>query len=211
MDQSYWLDRWTNKQIGFDQPAPNPLLQTHFEKLKLEHDNKVFVPLTGKTIDVAWLLDQGYRVVGCELSEVAVRELFDLLNLEPKISEWKFGKIFSNDSITIFVGDFFELTANDIGQIDGIYDRASMVALPAEMRKDYAHHLLSITRNAPQLLIVFDYDQQLVPGPPFSISDDEIETHYSNVYSIKILEKRSMPVGIKGIAPATEYAWLLTP
>ncbi|MBO6794778.1 MAG: thiopurine S-methyltransferase [Balneolaceae bacterium] len=210
MDQSYWLDRWTNKQIGFDQLEPNPLLQTHFDKLNLDQRSTVFVPLTGKNIDVAWLLDQGYRVVGCELSELAVRELFDLLDLKPTITDWKYGKVFSNDAITIFVGDFFELSTEDIGQIDGIYDRASMVALPDDMRKDYAQHLLSITKRAPQLLIVFDYEQELVPGPPFSISEDEIESHYSNVYSITILEKRNMTVGIKGTAPATENAWLLT-
>ena len=109
------------------------------------------------------------------------------------------------------MGDFFDMSPDDIGKIDAVYDRASMVALPPEMRNEYTRHLKEITNHAPQLLIVFDYDQELVPGPPFSISEEEITAHYSDVYSIKILEERSMPVGIKGIAPATENAWLLTP
>lgn len=211
MDHSYWLDRWRNHQTGFDQVAPNPLLQSHFERLNLPRGSSVFVPLTGKSIDVAWLLDQSCQVVGCELSEIAVQELFELLKLKPTIKNWGFGKVYLEEAITIFVGDFFDLSSNDIGKIDAVYDRASMVALPPEMRNKYTRHLQAITNHAPQLLIVFDYDQELVPGPPFSISEDEITAHYSDVYSIKILEERHMPVGIKGIAPATENTWLLTP
>lgn len=209
MEHSYWMDRWEKKRIGFDQSSPNTLLQENFNKLELKHGKMVFVPLTGKTIDVAWLLDQGFTVVGCELSEQAVLALFALLDLEPEITPWEHGKIYQTSALKIFVGDFFLLSANELGGVNAVYDRAALVALPEEMRFRYTHHLIEITKGAPQLLIVFDYDQELVPGPPFSISRKEILEHYSAKYSISPVEQKDVSGGIKGIAPAQECAWLL--
>ncbi|MCR9131493.1 MAG: thiopurine S-methyltransferase [bacterium] len=209
MEYSYWLDRWKNRQIGFDQPSPNQLLLSHFNKLKLERDDTVFVPLTGKSVDVAWLLGQGLNVIGNELSESATIELFAMLEITPTISEWDSGKVYSSDSLSVFVGDFFELATDEIGSINAVYDRAALVALPEEMRFRYTHHLIEITKAAPQLLIVFDYDQELVPGPPFSISGKEILEQYSAEYSISRVAQKEVPGGIKGMAPAQECAWLL--
>lgn len=208
MEHSYWLNRWKNRQIGFDQPSPNQLLLSHFNKLKLERGDTVFVPLTGKTVDVAWLLGQGLNVIGSELSESATIELFAMLEISPTIFEWESGKVYSSDSLSVFVGVFFELATEEIGSINAVYDRAA-VALPEEMRFRYTHHLIEITKAAPQLLIVFDYDQELVPGPPFSISRKEILEHYSAKYSISHVAQKEVPGGIKGIAPAQECAWLL--
>jgi thiopurine S-methyltransferase len=77
-----------------------------------------------------------------------------------------------------FVGDIFDLSRATLGPVDAIYDRAALVALPETMRNRYAAHLMEITDHAPQLLICFDYDQSLQPGPPFSISDEEVGRHY---------------------------------
>ncbi len=210
MHKEFWIERWNNRQIGFDQPKPNSLLTKHFEKLSIPKNGMVFVPLTGKSIDVAWLLSNGFHVIGCELSDEAVLELFDLLNLSPKKLTWSAGIKYEAGNLTLLVGDFFDVKMSDLGHVDGVYDRASLVALPPEMRTNYSRHLLSITNSAPQLLIVFDYDQELVPGPPFSVTEKEIRTHYGDDYEISLLEELKLPNGIKGVAPATENAWLLT-
>jgi hypothetical protein len=44
------------------------------------------LPLCGKTLDIHWLLSNGYRAAGSELSEVAVKQLFSELVIEPKIT-----------------------------------------------------------------------------------------------------------------------------
>ncbi|MBO6522352.1 MAG: thiopurine S-methyltransferase [Balneolaceae bacterium] len=209
MNPEFWHKRWAERQIGFDQPRPNPLLLKHFNSLNLELGSRIFVPLTGKTIDAAWLLSEGFQVVGVELNETAVKELFEELSAEPEISKTENFRIYSADNINIFVGDFFKLSAEMVEKVDAVYDRAALVALPKEMRKDYCTHLRNITKKAPQFLIVFEYDQGLVSGPPFSITQEEIHQHYGASYSVQLLESVEMPGGLKGQVKANENIWTL--
>lgn len=88
MEHDFWHNRWQNQQIGFHLPEANPLLVAHFSALNLtpptpqksntltSKSPRVFLPLCGKTLDIAWLLAQGYRVVGAELSQIAIDALF---------------------------------------------------------------------------------------------------------------------------------------
>lgn len=209
MNPEFWYERWTHREIGFNQSRPNPLLVKYFHSLNLKEQSRVFVPLTGKTVDVAWLLSEGFQVVGVELSETAVKELFEELSAEPEISKTENFRIYSADSIIIFVGDFFKLSSELIGQVNGIYDRAALVALPENMRKKYCNHLINITKAAPQLLIVFEYDQVQIPGPPFSISEQEIQQSYDERYNIQLFESKDVKGGLKGAVKASENIWLL--
>ncbi len=74
MNIKFWLDVWDNNEIGFDQKAVNPLLASHIKSLDLASEDSIFVPLCGKSIDMIWLLKQGYKVVGVELSEAAIEQ-----------------------------------------------------------------------------------------------------------------------------------------
>ena len=87
MDAHFWHEKWQNREIGFHEGSPNSLLVKHFNDLKLEPSSTMFVPLCGKTKDIAWLLEKGIKVAGVELNETAIRELFDELDLEPYITE----------------------------------------------------------------------------------------------------------------------------
>ena len=69
MDTDFWLQRWQENNIAFHRSEANPLLVTHFKALGLAKGSRVFVPLCGKTKDIAWLLSQGYSVEGAELSQ----------------------------------------------------------------------------------------------------------------------------------------------
>lgn len=209
MDANFWLARWQNNQIGFDQPEVNPLLIKHFNKLGLVEGQRVFVPLSGKTIDIAWLLQQGYQVVGVELSETAIQQLFSLLGLVPVISTVGAFTLYQAAHIEMYVGDFFALTADLLGTVDAIYDRAAFIALPEAMRLDYSRHLSSISHTAPQLLISIEYDQRIVAGPPFSIEEQEIRAHYAASYTIGLLERMDIADGLKGKYPAADVGWLL--
>lgn len=216
MDLDFWHQRWQDNQIGFHLPEANPLLVKHLATLNLMQGARIFLPLCGKTLDIAWLLSQGYKVTGAELSEIAVEALFTQLQLKPAIKQIGEIKLYSvtninTPSIDIFVGDIFKLTPAILGKIDAVYDRAALVALPDEMRKAYAKHLLVLTNNAPQLLICFEYDQTIHAGPPFSICANEVLQHYQAVYDINLLASETMPDGLKGQYPATEHVWLLKP
>lgn len=209
MDASFWKDRWERGEIGFHEKQANPFLVAYFKELALAKGSRVFVPLSGKTLDIAWLLSQGYRVAGAELSEIAVRQLFEELGVEPKISGAGSVQRYRAQNIEIFLGDIFEVTREMLGPVDAIYDRAALVALPKDMRDRYTEHLVEISDNAPQLVIAYEYDQRVIGGPPFSVSQDEVRRHYTDSYNLTLLASSDVPGGLKGKYPATEHVWLL--
>ena len=209
MKPEFWHKKWENREIGFHEGKPNSLLVEHFSNLNLSSGARIFLPLCGKTRDIAWLRSQGCAVAGAELSESAISELFQELEVEPEIKTNEFIKHFSAPGLDFFVGNVFHLAAQQLGAVQAVYDRAAMVALPEETRKKYSSHLMDISNRAPQLLITFQYDQTQMDGPPFSISAQEIESHYGHVYEIQALESRSVEGNLKGKVEATETIRLL--
>lgn len=209
MDASFWHQKWESNDIAFHQAEANPLLVKYFHELPLTKGGRMFLPLCGKTRDIAWLLSKGYRVAGAELSEIAIQQLFQGLGVEPQIVEAENLQRYSADSIDIFCGDIFNLSSTMLGPVDAIYDRAALVALPKEMRGRYTAHLMKITATAPQLLICYDYDQHLMAGPPFSISNQEVRQHYVGRYALRLIASTDVPGGLKGTCAAKENTWLL--
>ena len=209
MEANFWLQRWTENQIGFHNSEANPHLVKHFKELSLAEGSRLFLPLCGKTLDIAWLLSKGYHVAGAELSEIAIEQLFTELGVEPEISEMGEMRQYSAENIDIFVGDIFNLSSDMLGPVDAIYDRGALVALPEEMRERYTIHLMSITDKAPQLLLCFVYDQTMADGPPFSVGKAKVNHYYSNRYDLTLIETKDVIGGLKGKTPAEEHIWLL--
>lgn len=211
MEASFWLDRWTNNEIGWHEAEFNPLLTAHFRKLSIPGGSRVFVPLCGKTRDIAWLLQQGYRVAGSELSELAVQQLFAELGVTPHVTRGAHAQHYAAPGLDVFVGDIFALTPDELGPVQATYDRAALVALPPEMRLRYTQHLVALTAQAPQLLICFEYDQSKMPGPPHAVPTAEVWTHYGASYCLTLAAVQPVAGGLKGLVPANELAWLLQP
>ncbi|MCQ8119486.1 thiopurine S-methyltransferase [Methylomonas rosea] len=209
MEASFWHQKWERGEIAFHESEANPYLVAHFKELHLKKGSRVFLPLCGKTRDIAWLLSRGYRVAGAELSKLAVSELFNELGLEPKT--FKAGKLtqYSAKDIDIFVGDIFDVSTELLGATNAIYDRAALVALPSGIREHYTSHLINISGTAPQLLITYEYDQHLMDGPPFSVIENEVKQHYESAYRLKSVESKNIEGGLKGEVAATETVWLL--
>lgn len=209
METTYWHQKWEKNDIAFHTEAANPLLVQYFNELSLVKGSRVFLPLCGKTLDISWLLSQGYRVVGAELSKLAIEQLFAGLGIEPELSRIGEMDHYRAQNIDIFGGDIFEVSSQILGPVDAIYDRAALVALPEEIRRRYTAHIQEVTAKPPQLLICYEYDQSVMPGPPFSISDEEVHQHYHENYEITFLTRTDVPGGLKGICPAQEKVWLL--
>ncbi len=205
METSFWLERWEKNQIGFHGRVPNPLLVRFFDALALPPGSRVFVPLCGKSLDIHWLLAQGQRVVGAELSEKAIVQLFEELGVAPTIEPLGELLHYHAEDIDIFVGDMFAISAEMLGDVDAIYDRAALVALPPEMRKRYTARLMQITQHAPQLLLTFEYDQSQRAGPPFSVRAEEVASHYAEAYDVELLLREEKS------ATSVEAAWHLQP
>ncbi|MEC9481788.1 MAG: thiopurine S-methyltransferase, partial [Halomonas sp.] len=199
---------------GFHLPFVHPILKRNLPGFGLAADARVFLPLCGKTLDIGWLLEQDYQVVGVELSEIAVAQLFEELGVDPQPKEWAGGRCWRHDGLTVFQGDIFTLTVAELGPVDLVYDRAALVALPPAMRTRYAEHLLALSGGAPQLLITFEYDPAEKDGPPFPVLPEELAGHYAQRYTITELSRKDVLQASPnfreaGVTRFVEVAWRL--
>jgi thiopurine S-methyltransferase len=209
MDQEFWQARWASNQIAFHNAEANPLLVRNFGALGLQRGAHVFVPLCGKSRDLLWLAQQGLRVTGAELSSLAVDQFFQELGVQPELSTRGALQRYEGGEFVLFQGSIFDLTPELLGAVDGVYDRAALVALPAGLRDEYASHLTSLTQAQGQLLICYEYDQACADGPPFSVPEGEVRRLYEGTFAIELLETQSVQGGLKGLCPASEAVWLL--
>lgn len=207
MQHDFWHEKWQTNNIGFHQSQPHPLLTQHLKSLNLTQHARIFVPLCGKSLDISWLIEQGYHVIGIDLSPIAIQAVISDLALN--FNKTRIGNLthYQHPQIDLFIGDFFELTAQQLSHIDAVYDRAALIALPESMRSQYTQHLIKITDQAPQLLISLEYDQEKMDGPPFAIPQNELLTHYSATYHIQLLA--TVAEQLKGKVDAQEQVWLL--
>lgn len=208
METQFWIERWKLQQIGFHQSEVNSLLKAHWDKLALPVGSAVLVPLCGKSLDMLWLAVQGYRVIGVELSEIAVREFFLAAGQKPKISRLGQFKQFSAGNIIIYCGNFFAITREQIADASGVFDRAALIALPSDMRRDYASHLQNLLPGgAKTLLVSLEYDQNQMSGPPFCVLPEEVQALFGNICDPICLGSRESDA--KGVA-AVERLYMLS-
>jgi thiopurine S-methyltransferase len=191
MKEDYWLERWERDETAFHQDEVNPHLRQYWQELHLAPRSTVFVPMCGKSCDMAWLLEQGHAVVGVELSHLAAEAFFVENGLAPtRVSGEKFD-CYEAGRIRILCGDFFDLGKGDLANIHAVYDRGALIALPDETRKRYVAHLRDILPMPPAqsseasvssgvqiLLVTLDYPAGEMEGPPFAVSPEEVETLY---------------------------------
>ncbi len=51
---AYWKDRWERREIEWQENDTHFALTNHSHKLLTKPQCRVFVPLCGKTVDLAW-------------------------------------------------------------------------------------------------------------------------------------------------------------
>ena len=221
MESKFWQQRWQEGRIGFHKSDVNPKLIKYFSNIALPAGSRVLVPLCGKSVDMLWLACAGYDVVGIELVESAVKAFFAEQNITPTITELtstadrstlkRYQGQLAGQTITLWAADIFALSITDISDIDAVYDRAALIALPANMRADYSRHIVKLSNNAPQLLITLNYDQSKKDGPPFSITQQQLHQYYSADYKIVKLASKSSTLNATSEILVTEHVWLLKP
>lgn len=189
MDHSFWHERWAAGQIGFHEAEENEYLSLH--NGVLGQRKRVLVPLCGKAVDLTYLAAYGHEVVGVELVEQAAKAFFAELGGKPNVTQVGDFKRYESKGLNIFVGDFFKTTRELLGDVDALYDRAALIALPEAMRREYAKHVrLLMPANAPGLLVTVEYPQDKMSGPPFSVSEAEVASLYPSVRVEKLGEKK---------------------
>jgi thiopurine S-methyltransferase len=214
MTPEFWKQRWTSNQIGFHEGRVNALLAAHWPSLEVAAGGRVFVPLCGKSLDMVWLAAQGHTVLGIELSDIAVRDFFSENGIAP-VRETNDGfEKFRAGAIEIWCGDFFGLQAQRLADIDGVYDRASLFAMPPDMRPAYAAKMIEIVPpSAPTLLITIEYDQRAMAGPPFSVPAAEVQALYGKHFAIAQIghaDGLSPNLAARGLTAARNFAFRLS-
>jgi len=189
-DPSFWLKKWEAGETRFHRSSVNPALP---EFLPLLPKGKILVPLCGKSLDLLWLCSQGFDVLGVELSPIAAEAFFTENKIECRKEQKGAFTSFKADGIEILCGDFFTLSPAQLEGITSVYDRAALVALPPELRKQYAEVLTRILPKTPQamLLITYEYSSSEVLGPPFSVPRNEVDSLYRQKFEIKELSRAS--------------------
>jgi len=207
MEAGFWLQRWEKREIGFHQVDINPHLAQYWPSLELAGGSTVLVPLCGKSRDMLWLAQLGHHVLGVELCEAAVQEFFEESKVQPQVDQKGSFARYSAGNVELLVGDFFALTAEDLQEVAGVYDRAALVALPPDMRRDYINVLARILpAKVKSLLLTFEYRTGDMEGPPFSIPIDAVQGLFEGRCDINLLD--SQPFDLRGVA-AIEHVFRL--
>ena len=142
---------------------------------------------------MVWLAERGHRVLGVELSELAVRQFFDERGLVPATHASAAGRHFIAGAYELIVGDAFALDADVLAGCAGMYDRAALIALPPPLRATYA---ATTWRRMPPgcrgLLVTLEYPQPEKAGPPFSVSADEVHALLAADWTVALAERRDI-------------------
>lgn len=211
-DPEFWHSKWASNQIGFHLDDVNPLLIEHWHKTEPKREEKIFVPLCGKSEDLVWLATKHNQVHGVELSSIAVRSFFAEHFYTPLVIQLNaHHELYQFDELSIYTGDYFTAP---VETYDIVYDRAALVALPEEMRKEYVERLKSLLNPGGRILLVtLDYEQHEMAGPPFSVPQEEIEQLFAE-FSVERLYQDSANAqhpkrAKKGLSRFAEEVWLI--
>jgi thiopurine S-methyltransferase len=193
MDPDFWHQRWREGRIGFHQDRPTPLLLEHWPALALAPGSQVFVPLAGKSLDLVWLAAQGHRVLGVELSPLAVEQFFAGHGLTPEVHDSRYGRHYRAGAIELICGDVFGLDAEALAGCAAVYDRAALIALPPELRRRYVRERhAQLPAGCRGLLITLEYPQHEKQGPPFAVLEAEVRELYGRDWAVATLDRHDI-------------------
>ncbi|MDX1304529.1 thiopurine S-methyltransferase [Photobacterium sp.] len=210
MNAEFWHSRWAENRIGFHLNDTNPALTEHWHAVKPTRDDRVLVPMCGKSVDLIWLAQRHNNVIGIELSDIAVKAFFAEQLYTPMVSGVGAETVYEFDEITIHCGDFFSAR---VEPVDVVYDRAALIAMPQNMRQMYAERLLALLKESGRILLVtLDYLQVQLDGPPFSVSKEEVENLFKDCRVTQIARNdadESHPRRQRGLTRFAEEIWLI--
>jgi len=184
MNEDFWIRKWQEGEIGFHQAKYHPAVEKFGTRLS---PGTVLVPLCGKTLDMLYFSSIGHSVIGVELSPIACRDFFVENGIQFTEKSIKDFIVYESENIILWCGDFFKLPQDVWNKVTGIYDRAALVALPEDIRQQYAAEIIKRSAKPLEILLIsFEYPQGSIKGPPFSVPEVEIRKIYESFEIQKI-------------------------
>ena len=202
-----WLEFWANNETDWHSDVVTQELEKYLGLLKLESGDTVFVPLCGKSLDMIYMLNRGFSVIGVEVSEIGIKQFFHENGLDFTISQVGEFDLYSAKNIEIYCGDFFSLTSKHLCGVKAVFDRKSLIALDRNLRQKYVKHLNDIISLGVRiLLITLHYPKHQMSGPPFSVDKSEVESLFSMAFNYQELKPfQDIENGLKLARSGVDY------
>jgi thiopurine S-methyltransferase len=118
---------------------------------------------------------------------LACEAFFNEYHITPTITHEHEFSIYKNHekTITILQGDFFKLSKKNVGNLDLVYDRAALIAMPPAMRQPYIEKLITLMDLHTKILLITTYfESNQMQGPPFSLGQADIQHLYGPRFNI---------------------------
>lgn len=126
-------------------------------------------------------------MTGVELSAVALETLCMERGIPARRRCIRGFDIYESSKLTLFRGNLFALSHELMGTVSAVYDRAALISWAPQLRAAYVEQLTALTSAGTRtLLVTMEYDQDQMPGSPFSVSTDNVERLYGK--SLEILK-----------------------
>ena len=189
----HWLQRWDEGKLGWHREQVDAILQKYLKQLTGDKESiSILVTLCGKSLDLPWLCEQGHNIVGCELSEIAGKQLFEENGIPYTVTTVDDFKLFSatEKKLKFYAGDFFKVKASLVGTFDVIWDHNAFGAINPNDRSHYIEILTSLLVPHGRILLSnWEYDQSKRNIAPYSLNSSQIKEYFEGSYEVKLLER----------------------
>ena len=188
------FDNWTKEGADLE------LLKFRSTLMNGKTDLDILVPMSGKSIVLLSLAEEGHRVVGIEWSKVAVEQFFEENNLKYCTELCNIGGTSmpkykaEGKAVTIYCGDFFSFKQHKLAPFDCVLDHGALECF--DFRKEttpravYAEIIKSFMKPGGRMLLsIFDYEHAEHPGLPYAVTEAEVNTLYKEHFKIQLLQE----------------------
>ena len=169
LNKSYWENRYTENETGWDIGVVSTHLQTYIDQLTNKNIS-ILIPGAGNGYEFDYLLNKGFK--DTYVMDIAQKPLDTILERN------------EIEKRHLIHQDFFEHN----GQYDLIIEQTFFCALDPTLRRNYVTKMLELLKpNGKIIGLLFNFELTL-EGPPFGGSKEEYIDLFNDYFTIKILE-----------------------
>lgn len=179
---SYWNQRYSNEQTGWDRGESNSALSRWIER-GLLNPCTIFIPCCGRGHEVVQLAQQGFEVTAVDLADEPLQFLNQNL-------------LTTNTSANVVRANVFEFAP--VQQFDAVYDQTCLCAISPDLRVDYEKKLFNWLRVGGKLFILFVQTENANGEPPYHCSLEDMRLLFNDRrwdWSSEELERYDHPSG----------------
>jgi thiopurine S-methyltransferase len=165
---------------------------------------RILLPLCSKSVDLLWLWRRGHEVVAIEdigksVIDFAKTSGLDLTADDDSNNNKNIPTIkncITGENMLKALQTNFRTTNNPFRDhsFDTIWDRSGFASIPPHYRIFYAEAMkqLLIWDNFRYLLLVYEYEEDSIEGPPFSVTEDQIRELFSDIADVSRIHDKAM-------------------